>query len=80
MKSRIVSKISKTVYQQFPEMRGVSPRIEEKTNSRSKTPNNTNYKLTFNSVGVDPLGRKTPKWVRVTANKNGKILKLSTSR
>lgn len=82
MDKRAISKISKSVYQQFPEMKGTHPRVENNNQPRAKSLKNlpTTFLLTFKAVAKDPTGRKIPRQVRVVANEKGKILRLSTSR
>lgn len=82
MDKKVVSKISKSVYQQFPEMKGSRPKVENNNQPRAKSMKNgpNTFLLTFRTVAKDPTGRKIPRQVRVIANEKGKILRLSTSR
>jgi hypothetical protein len=74
-----VQKISNDIYRQFPEMKGVSPRIQEQrqNNSRKTTPT---YLLVFETSVTGSNGKKIKRWVRVTVNEDGKIIRTSTSR
>jgi hypothetical protein len=59
-------------------MSGAAPKVQAQKPPAGKTGAGT-YLLTFSShaqVG----GKKLPRWVRVTASADGKILKISTSR
>jgi hypothetical protein len=75
MDKKFVSKISKTVYKKFPELKGSSPRINQ-----SKSPVNEEYVLVYKAHTTDIRGTKLPRSVRVVANSKGKILRISTSR
>lgn len=81
MNQRLIKKVSKTVYQQFPEMKGCSPRIEQNQKAQAKSLRQKPiFLLVYKTISLDPLGRKIPRQVRVTANDRGKILRISTSR
>lgn len=71
-----VQKVTKQVYRQFPEMVGRKPKV---TQAKSAA-NDQTYTLTFNTTAEGPGGRKIPRFVRVTASQNGKIIRISTSR
>lgn len=81
MNKRTIKKISKTIYKQFPEMNGCAPKIEknEKAQAKSLGPVQS-FILTYNTIGLDPVGREVHRQVRVTANGKGKILRISTIR
>jgi hypothetical protein len=75
MDKKFVSKISKTVYKKFPELKGSTPRINQ-----SKSPVNEEYVLVYKAHSTDIRGNTLPRSVRVVANAKGKIKRISTSR
>lgn len=83
---KIVNKVSKHVYQQFPEVAGVKPNIRKQTGgkktnqSRRSTMEISNYLLTFRGKIDLGNGKKMDRWVRVVIDNRGKIIKMSTSR
>jgi hypothetical protein len=79
MNQRIVNQISKTVYEQFPEVRGSKPRIMEQPLPKSLN-TDTSYVLTYRTITQVPSGKRFPRQVRVVANPQGKIIRVSTSR
>ncbi len=64
--------VCSAVYRQFPEVRGANP-------STSTMPGGK-YQLIFHGKGQTANGKTLNRTVRVTADENGKILKLTTSR
>ena len=79
MNQKVISKISKSVYKQFPEVTGSSPKVKQRSQAKSIDAIPT-YVLTYHSVSRDKNGRKFPRQIRVVAHSNGKILRMSTSR
>ena len=79
MNHKEISKISKSVYKQFPELTGSKPKVKQRPQSKSIDSIPT-YVLTYHSVSRDETGRKFPRQVRVVAHSNGKIRRMSTSR
>ena len=77
MDPKVVEKISKKVYSQFPDMKGKKPKI---AHSKTVSSSSANYVLTYNTMAKDIRGNKIPRHVRVVANDKGKIIKISTSR
>jgi hypothetical protein len=77
MDPKLVDKITKRVYNQFPELKGSRPKINQ---AKGLTTHQTNFVLTYNIISKDIRGNKIPRLVRVVADPNGKILKMSTSR
>jgi len=77
MDPKLVENITKKVYSKFPELKGSKPKVK-----KSKVPSTQqeNYVLTYNIISKDIRGNKIPRHVRVVADPNGKILKMSTSR
>ncbi len=81
IETRVLDHISRKIYQQFPEMSGVSPSIRQQSPSQGKKERaGGTYLLTYQSSVTLPGGKSMPRWVRVTVNASGNILKISTSR
>ena len=66
------SHVCSAVYRQFPEVRGANP-------STSSLPGGK-YQFIFHGKGQTANGKIIDRVVRVTADENGKILKMTTSR
>lgn len=77
MDPKLIEKITKKVYSQFPELKGSKPKVKQ---SKMISSQQTNFVLTYNTISKDIRGNKIPRSVRVVANPNGKIIKMSTSR
>ena len=75
MKRDLINAISQEVYRRFPDLAGVRPKVKLQ---RSSPPQS--FLLTFQSRASLPGGKSLPRLVRVVANEQGKILKISTSR
>lgn len=71
MESGAVDRVSQSVYRQFPELHGVRPSVRA---------SGTQYLLIFSGKVKTADGKTLPRIVRVTANEQGNILKLTTSR
>ena len=70
MERETVVKISKQVYRQFPEVSRSKPAIK---------PQGDNYLLLFRGSAITASGHKIERNVRVVADKNGRIMKVTTS-
>jgi hypothetical protein len=79
LSSAVVKKISNQVTRQYPEIRGVSPSITEQSKTGSKSRGSV-YLLKYETVVSASDGKKIKRWVRVTVNEEGKILRQSSSR
>ena len=77
MDPKLIEKITRKVLAKFPELKGSKPKVK-----KSKVPSaqQENYVLTYNIISTDIRGNKIPRHVRVVADPNGKIIKMSTSR
>jgi len=75
MDRQAISKVSKNVYRSFPELEGKSPQVRTQ-----KSPGGDTYILVYKGSAERPNGTKIPRNVRVVANGEGKILRMSTSR
>jgi hypothetical protein len=72
MENSIIQVINSEVYKKFPEIKGESPNIK---------PYGANqYLLVYKAKAKTADGLTIPRTVRVVANKDGKINKISTSR
>ena len=72
MKPEIVEKINREIFTQFPYLKGCDPQI-------SSTEEN-NFRLIYKASAKTENGFPISLIVRVVANSEGKIIKLSTSR
>lgn len=81
MKSAAIKKVKQIVREQFAEFEGVEPKIVEKA-----APGDTEacsfplYVLTFRQQMVLEDGGRIARIVRVTADQEGQIIKMSASR
>jgi hypothetical protein len=82
---KVVKTISNKIYKQFPEVAGVQPKIRQQPGKgaagtlRSTDPRPTTFLLTYHAVVSGPGGKSLPRWVRVTSDAGGRIIKISTS-
>lgn len=72
-----LSKLCKQVASKFPEVMGVSPSIKRETKSSNGV---ARYVLTFKGHAALPGGKKIRRIVRVVADEDGRILRMSTSK
>ena len=71
MESSAIDRVSQSVYRQFPELKGVRPSVRQ---------SGSQYLLIYSGKVKTSDGKTLPRTVRATANEQGSILKLSTSR
>ncbi len=71
--------ISSQVSRKFPEVSGVQPSVKRQASSKSKSSPST-YLITYRGKSKAADGKSITRIVRVTANDNGKIIKITTSR
>lgn len=64
--------VCNSVYRQFPEVKGSSPSVKALPGDK--------FQLIFHGKVQTEDGKSLPRTVRVVADENGKILKLTTSR
>ena len=76
MNKDAVQKVTNRVYRDFPEMKGTTPKVTQ-AKSAAAPPS---FTLTYNTTAKGPGGRAIPRFVRVVADPNGKIIRISTSR
>ncbi len=72
MDKSIVNKVCAQVYQKTPEVRNCQPTISEQGEDK--------YLFVFSGTAFGSNGKPIPRIVRVVADKDGKILKISSSR
>jgi hypothetical protein len=76
MEKSTITKLTKQIIRKFPEMEGVRPSLKRKGGYE----NGAQYELTFKSSAQLPGGRTMRRVVRVIADENGRILRMSTSK
>jgi hypothetical protein len=79
MNQKTINQISNTVYKQFPDVRGSRPKVKQQPHPKA-IKSDPNYILTYRTITPLGNGKRIPRQVRVVANHNGKILRISTSR
>jgi hypothetical protein len=67
-----IEKVCKKIYQRFPPLKGVHPKVSKQSGD--------NYLLVFSSAGTTPDGKTIQNTVRVVASAEGRIIKTSMSR
>ena len=72
MDAKVLSTVCEKVYQQFPEVKGVKPKIQDYSGDK--------VLLIFQTSVTTADGKKLPRTVRAVVEANGKINKLTTSR
>lgn len=81
MDPKQVRTICAKVYAQFPEVAGVQPKVRlQPLPAGVARPVSRTYLLTFHAMVAGPGGKRIPRWVRVTSDAQGRIIKISTSR
>jgi hypothetical protein len=78
MKPSSIHNVSQHVTARFPQMSGVKPKIQSQTIPGVDT--SSTYLLTFRSQSQTANGKTIAFYVRVVADENGQILRLTTSR
>jgi hypothetical protein len=71
---RLIAKIRRRVVETYPEMKGAEPSV------RRLSGNNGRVQLTFKAQADLPGGRKMRRVVRVVADEDGHILRMSSSK
>lgn len=72
MDQKVIEKVCSQVYRQFPEVRGIHPKV--------KSYSGTSKLLVFNGTSTTANGKKIPRTVRVVVENDGNIKKITTSR
>ena len=79
MNPKTIDSIKQKIYTQFPEVAGGNPNVRAQAGAKSPGQADT-YLLTFKSLVLQPDGFAFNRSVRVVADENGRILKVTTSR
>ncbi len=72
MEASLKNQVCQDIYRQFPEVRGANPTVSSMPGGK--------YQLIFHGKAQTADGKSINRTVRVTADENGRILKLTTSR
>lgn len=81
MEEKVVQSISKEVYKRFPEVKGKKPKVRlQRQTQKGQTQKLSMYLLTYNMAVRTSTNKSLPRLVRVVADEQGKIIKISTSR
>ncbi len=72
MDQTLIDKVSSTIYVKHPDFRGVKPKITNKTDDQ--------FLLLFKQNQKTATGMDIAQVIRVTVDKQGNILKISSSR
>jgi hypothetical protein len=78
MDAKLLKSISTQIYRRFPEVAGSQPKVRLQSGPQSG--GSRTFVITFRGSGTASNGKSIPRLVRVTANEQGKILKVTTSR
>ncbi len=83
LKKTQVDTIAQTVSRRYPELGGVAPQVRNQvvgaSSANAKSPAGGQDLLTFSGKAVTASGKSMPRVVRVTADANGRVLKIRTS-
>lgn len=77
MKKKSIDRITVTVVAQFPELNGVRPSVRRQAPPGDSA---TLYLLTYRATARLPTGKSLGRLVRVVADEDGNVLRISTSR
>jgi hypothetical protein len=72
-----IDKVSKQVIKTFPEMKGVRPTVRRQALPKG---DGERYLLTYKGAASLPGGKRLSRIVRVVADEQGNIVRISTSR
>ena len=72
-----IDKINRKVSKQFPELKSVRPSVRSQSKSTNKL---QKFTLTYKGKAALPNGRTISRIVRVVADENGKVIRMSTSK
>jgi len=76
MDQKSISKVNKTVYNQYPAVSKVKPKISKQDSTKSEP----TYLLTYKKSVQLNSGKKIPFIVRVVCDGRGSIIKISSSK
>ena len=72
MDEKMITTVCKTVYQKYPDVKGIRPKVKAQPGDATL--------LIFEAKGTTASGKSIGQTVRVTVSAAGKITKMSTSR
>lgn len=72
MNKGAIDKVCREIYRQFPDLKGVTPKVSKQSGE--------NYLLIFSGTGKTPDGKTIQTKIRVVASADGKVIKTSMSR
>jgi hypothetical protein len=79
MDSRTINSIAQQIRHQFPDVDGNRPSVRSQAAAKNASSTGT-YLLTFKGTAKGSGGPSFARTVRVVADENGRILKVTTSR
>lgn len=77
LSASVLKKVSSQVFRQFPEMKGARPSVQKQGSAARDT---QLYLVKYETTVQGANGKSIKRWVRVSVDENGKIIKTSTSR
>jgi hypothetical protein len=77
MNREAIDRVHRKVSRQFPEMKSIRPTVRSDPKSSNGNPR---FSLTYKGKANLPNGRTITRVVRVVADENGKVLRMSTSK
>ncbi|OGO68076.1 MAG: hypothetical protein A2Z49_05305 [Chloroflexi bacterium RBG_19FT_COMBO_56_12] len=81
MDAKHIKSISSQIYRRFPEVAGTQPKVQAQSAPQAKSINtDLTYLITFRGSVISADGKSILRIVRVIANAQGRILKVTTSR
>ncbi len=81
MDTKHLQSISAQIYRRFPEVAGHQPKVQIQSGSHTKSNgSDSTYLIIYRGSVLSPNGKNIPRIVRVIANAQGRILKVTTSR
>jgi hypothetical protein len=81
MDAKTLKSISSQVYRRFPEVEGSQPKVQTQAVPQAKSAHvTTTYLIIYRGSAKTQDGKLISRTVRVVANTQGKILKITTSR
>ena len=75
-----LEKISKKVYQRFPDFEGIKPKIKKRPQDERTKEVSPGHLLLYEKEVSGPDGQKITRLVRVVITERGETLKMSTSK
>ncbi|MES0359767.1 MAG: hypothetical protein ABUK20_02540 [Anaerolineales bacterium] len=79
MNDKSLKSISSKVSRQFPEVAKSKPKVQRQSGQKTKSSTST-YLITYRGKALTADGKSINRVVRVTADDDGKIIKITTSR